>query len=178
MKLLLLIPLFAVLPGSLLTGNWKADSKNAKITFTIDGPFGMVHGSFTGLKSTFQFDPNDLPGSYIKATIDPATVTTGNWLRNDHLRNEDQFLNVSKYPLLGFTSTKIEKTSTGFKALGNLSLKGITKPIEIPFTFSSSGNSGSFKGQFAIQRMDYNIGTKGGTVGNTIKISIAVPVTK
>ncbi|HEV8506303.1 MAG TPA: YceI family protein [Chitinophagaceae bacterium] len=178
MKLLLLIPLFIVLPELLLTGNWNADTANAKITFTVDGPFGTVDGSFTGLKATFQFDANDLPGSYIKATVDPATVSTGNWLRNHHLRSEDQFLNTSKYPLLGFTSTKIEKTPTGFKATGNLSLKGITKPIEIPFTFSNSGNSGFFKGQFAIQRMDYNIGTEGGTVGNTITIHIAVPVTK
>jgi len=178
MKLLLLIPLFIVLPASLFTGNWNADTANAKITFTIKGPFGIVDGSFTGLKATFQFDPNDLPGSYIKATIDPETVSTGDWLRNYHLRSEDQFLNTSKYPLLGFTSTKIEKTSTGFKAFGNLSLKGVTKPIEIPFTFSSSGNNGFFKGQFAIERMDYNIGKEGGTVGNTINISIAVPVTK
>jgi polyisoprenoid-binding protein YceI len=178
MKLLLLIPLFFTLLGLPFTENWNADTENAKITFTINGPFGIVDGSFTGLKATFQFDPNDLPGSYIKATVDPATVSTGDWLRNFHLRSEDQFLNTSKYPLLGFTSTKIEKTSTGFKALGNLSLKGITKLIEIPFTFSSSGNNGFFKGQFAIERMDYNIGTEGGTVGNTIHISISVPVTK
>jgi polyisoprenoid-binding protein YceI len=178
MKLLLLILLFFALSGSPLTGNWNADTANAKITFTVDGPFGTVNGSFTGLKSTFQFDPNDLSSSYIKATIDPATVSTGDWLRNYHLRDEEQFLNTSKYPLLGFTSTKIEKTSTGFKASGNLSLKGITKLIEIPFTFSSSGDNGFFKGQFAIDRMEYNIGKEGGTVGNTINISIAVPVTK
>jgi len=178
MKLLLLIPLFIVLPGLSFTGNWNADAAKAKITFTIDGPFGMVDGSFTGLQSTFQFDANDLSGSYIKATIDPATVSTGDWLRNDHLRNEDQFLNTSKYPLLGFTSTKIEKTATGFTAFGNLSLKDVTKSIEIPFTFSSSGNNGLFKGQFAIERMDYHIGTEGGTVGNTIHINIEVPVTK
>ena len=178
MKLLLLIPLFIVLSGSPFTGNWNADTANAKITFTINGPFGIVDGSFTGLKSTFQFDANDLDGSYIKATIDPASISTGDWLRNYHLRSEDQFLNTSKYPLLGFTSTKIEKTPTGFKATGNLSLKGITKVIEIPFTFSFSGNNGFFKGQFAIQRMDYNIGTKGGSVGNTITIRIEVPVTK
>ena len=178
MKLLLLIPFFIALPGSYFTGNWNADTPNAKITFTINGPFGIVDGSFTGLKSTFQFDPNDLPGSYIKATIDPATVSTGDWLRNYHLRSEEQFLNTSKYPLLGFTSAKIEKTSTGFKALGNLTLKGITKLIEIPFTFSSSGNNGFFKGQFTIERLDYNIGKEGGTVGNAINITIAVPVKK
>lgn len=178
MKLYLSLPLLVLLTVIPDAGNWNADTAKAQITFTISGPFGTVDGSFTGLKATIQFDPQDLPGSYVKATIDPASVSTGDWLRNYHLRSEDQFLNTSKYPLLGFTSNKISKTSTGYTAFGNLTLKGITKPIEIPFTFSSSGNSGRFQGQFSIERMDYHIGSQGGTVGSTIHINLDVPVTK
>jgi len=176
MKTLIFFSLFFILSGLPLTGNWTADADKAKITFTVDGPFGDVHGSFSGLKSEFQFDEKDLAKSSITASIDASTVSSGVGLRNTHLRNEEQWLNTEKYPRIHFKSTKIEKTSAGFSASGTLTLKDISKPIVIPFTFSSSGNSGTFKGQFSIKREDYDLGKKGGSVGETIQINIEVPV--
>lgn len=176
MKTLLFFTLYSILSGLPLTGNWKADADKAKITFTVDGPFGEVHGSFSGLSSDFQFDEKDLSKSSINASIDASTVNSGVGLRNRHLRNEEQWLNVEKYPRIHFKSTKIEKTSAGFSATGTLTLKDVSKPIVIPFTFSSSGNSGVFKGRFSIKRQDYKLGKPGGSVGETIQIIIEVPV--
>jgi len=176
MKTLLFISMMALVSGLPLTGNWNADASKAKITFTVDGPFGEVHGSFTGLTSEFQFDEKDLSKSSITASIDANTVTSGVGLRNTHLRNEEQWLNTEKYPRIHFKSTKIEKTSAGFSASGTLTLKSTSKPIVIPFTFSSSGNTGLFTGQFSIKREDYNLGKNGGSVGETIQINIEVPV--
>jgi polyisoprenoid-binding protein YceI len=179
MKSLLFIVLFTTVSALLIIGNWKADASKAKITFTVGGPFGDVHGSFSGLKSSFQFNENDLPGSSLTASIDPNTVNSGVGLRNTHLRNEEQFLNTAKYPLISFKSNKFEKTGDGFLVSGDLTLKATTKPIEIPFTFSSTGNTGLFKGHFSIKREDYLIGNSGGgTVGDVITIGIEVPVTK
>ncbi len=177
MKTLLFLSLCFILNVLPFTGNWIADAGKAKISFTVDGPFGEVHGSFSGLQSEFQFDEKNLPNSSISASIDASTVSSGVGLRNTHLRNEEQWLNIAKYPRIHFKSTKIEKTDAGFSASGTLTLKNVSKPIVIPFTFSSSGNSGVFKGQFSIKREDYNLGKKGGSVGETIKINIEVPVT-
>jgi polyisoprenoid-binding protein YceI len=176
MKTLLFISLFVSFAGLPLTGNWTADAGRAKITFTVDGPFGEVHGSFSGLTSEFQFDEKDLTKSSITASIDASTVNSGVGLRNTHLRNEEQWLNTAKYPRIQFKSTKIEKTDAGFSASGTLTLKTVSKPIVIPFTFSSSGNTGVFKGHFSIKREDYDLGKKGGSVGETIQIQIEVPV--
>jgi len=176
MKTLLFISLFFILSGTPLTGNWTADAGKAKITFTVDGPFGDVHGSFSGLTSDFQFDEKGLSKSAITASIDASTVSSGVGLRNTHLRNEEQWLNIAKYPRIHFKSTKIEKTDAGFSASGTLTLKDVSKPIVIPFTFSRSGNTGVFKGQFSIKREDYKLGKKGGSVGETIQINMEVPV--
>ena len=173
MKILLLFFILSALP---LISKWTADADKAKITFAVDGPFGEVHGSFSGLTSDFQFDEKDLAKSSITASIDASTVSSGVGLRNTHLRNEEQWLNIAKYPRIHFKSTKIEKTSAGFSASGTLTLKNVTKPIVIPFTFSSSGNSGVFKGQFSIKRLDYQLGKEGGSVGEIIQINIEVPV--
>ncbi|HMC86220.1 MAG TPA: YceI family protein [Chitinophagaceae bacterium] len=158
------------------TGNWKADTANAKVNFSLHGPFGTVHGSFTGLEVTIKFNEKSLSGSSITASIDAKTVSTGVSLRNSDLRNKEEWLNTDKYPRITFKSKKIEKTDKGFKASGEMTIKAVTKPVEIPFTFTSKDATGIFKGQFAIKREDYNVGKSGGSVGSLITIILIVPV--
>ena len=158
--------------------NWNADTANSKITFQVKGPFGTVNGNFTGLKATINFDEKDLAASSFQASVDAKTISTGIGLRNHHLRNEEEWLNTDKYPTITFKSTKVEKTANGFKAIGNLVLKDVTKPVEIPFTFAPNGETGVFKGQFTFKREDYNVGKPGGPVGDMITINLEVPVKK
>jgi polyisoprenoid-binding protein YceI len=158
------------------SGDWKADTANAKVNFTLHGPFGTVHGSFTGLEATIHFDEKNLAESSISASIDAKTVSTGISLRNSDLRNKEQWLNTDKYPRISFKSKKIEKTANGFTVNGDITIKGVTKPAELPFTFTSKETSGLFKGQFTIKREDYNIGKPGGSVGSIITIILTVPV--
>ena len=168
--------LLAFLIGS-ESGNWNADASRAKVEFSIKGPLGTVHGDFTGLKATIQFDVKNPGAGSISATIDARTVSTGIGLRNHHLRSEEQYLNTDKYPTISFHSTKIEKTGDSYTATGDLTLKGVSKPVKIPFTFTPNGNSGVFKGQFVIKRGDFNIGGKpGGSTGDDVTISLEVPV--
>jgi polyisoprenoid-binding protein YceI len=170
--------ILSVLLSGIFSVNWNVDASAAKVSFAIKGPFGTVHGDFTGLKATIQFDEHDLAASSFTASIDARTVSTGIGLRNKHLRNEEQFLNTDKYPAISLHSKKIEKTANGFMAQGELTLKGTTKPVQIPFTFTPNGNAGVFKGQFTIKRADYNIGKPGGSIGDEITVTLEVPVKK
>jgi polyisoprenoid-binding protein YceI len=178
MRLKQIIARSTVIAGLTFAGNWNADISHAQIKFSVKGPFGTVHGSFSGLKTDLQFDEKTPGAGSISASIDPNTITTGIGMRNHDLRNEEIWLNTKKYPEISFHSKKIEKTEKGFKAIGELTLKGITKPVEIPFTFAANGSSGVFKGEFNINREDYNVGKHGGSVGNIITISLEVPVKK
>lgn len=164
--------------GSIVLTNWTVDDANSKVSFSVGGPFGTVHGTFTGLKATLHFDPADPAGSSIEASIDAGSVSSGIGLRNHHLRTEEQWLNTEKYPRISFTSTRIEKTPQGFKATGNLTIKDVTKPVMIPFTFTSNGNTGTFKGQFSFKRLDFKLGKEGGTVGDVITIDLGVAAKK
>ncbi|HLY68376.1 MAG TPA: YceI family protein [Puia sp.] len=167
-----------LLTAIVLAGNWNVDAPKAKINFSVKGPFGTVHGSLSGLKATIQFDEKSPQGGSFSAIVDPNTISTGIGMRNHDLKNEEIWLNTKKYPEIGFRSKKIEKTDKGFKAMGELTLKGITKPVEIPFTFSGNGSTGVFKGEFTINREEYNVGKKGGSVGDNIAVTLEVPVTK
>jgi len=170
-----IISLSAVL---LMAPKWKPEAEKAQVNFDIKGPFGMVHGKFTGLKADIKFSPDDLKGSSVKASIDAKTVSTGISLRNSDLRNKEIWLNTDKYPTIRFESNKIEKKDKGYVAVGNLTLKGKTKPVEIPFTFTKKGDAGTFKGKFTINRRDFDIGKQGGSVGKTVSIELNVPVVK
>jgi polyisoprenoid-binding protein YceI len=178
MKMKLFILLSTIAASSFFSEKWNVDPSAAKVSFAVKGPFGTVHGDFTGLKATIQFNEHDLAASSVTASIDPKTVSTGIGLRNKHLRNEEEYLNTDKYPAITFHSKKIEKTANGFSAHGELTLKGVTKPVEIPFTFTPNGDAGIFKGQFTIQRTDYNIGKPGGSTGEAVTITLEVPVKK
>src|SRR5579863_3443890 len=150
----------------LLATNWSADPANAKVGFSVKGPFGTVNGTFPGLQAAIHFDPGDLSGSSVQASVDAKTVSSGNGLRNHHLKTEEQWLNTDKYPRISYKSTKVEKSGTGYKAVGTLTIKEVTKPVEIPFTFTGNGSTGVFKGEFAFKRADFQLGKPGGTVGD------------
>jgi polyisoprenoid-binding protein YceI len=166
----------ALMVSLIFTGNWNVDTAKAKVNFTVKGPFGTVNGSFTGLKADIKFNEKDLPGSSITASIDAKTVSTGVGMRNTHLRNEEEWLNTAKYPMISFHSKKIEKTGVGYSATGELTLKGVTKPAVIAFTFTNKGASGLFKGQFSVKREEFNVGKPGGSVGSVITVNLEVPV--
>jgi len=179
MKLKLLLITASMLAVLLFTDIWKADTENAKVSFKINGPFGTVNGNFTGLQTVIQFDENNLSGSSLTASIDAKTVSTGVGLRNKHLREEQQWFNTDKYPRISFHSKKIEKSTNGFTAFGELTIKEVSKTVEIPFTFSLKDNTGLFKGAFTIKREDYKLGNSGGgSVGSDVTITLEIPVKK
>jgi polyisoprenoid-binding protein YceI len=178
LKIIISIVTLALIIGSISVSNWNTDAPKAKIKFDIGGPFGTVHGSFSGLKTTIVFNENDLAGSYILANIQAGTISTGIGMRNRDLREKEEWLDTKKYPMISFHSMKIVKTSTAYKAIGNLTMKSTTKSIEIPFTFNSTGHSGLFKGEFNIKRRDFNIGKEGGSVASIMTIMLEVPVRK
>lgn len=136
-----------------------------------------VSGIFKKFSGTVRFDEADLASSKFDATIDVASINTGNALMNKHARGEEWF-DAAKYPKIKFTSSKIEKSGTGYKVTGQLEIKGVRKEVSFPFTFEKSGNSGIFKAKFNINKNDYNVGKKGDNVGETLQLDISVPVTK
>ena len=83
-----------------------------------------------------------------------------------------------KYPQIAIKSTQIEKVGEGYKLSAGLTMKGVTKAIEIPFTYTPVGEGGLFKAQFIINREDFKLGGNGGMVGKDVTIKLEVPVSK
>ena len=137
-----------------------------------------VSGTFDELSaSSLVFDEAKLSSSKFSFKIEVASINTGNGLQNKHARG-DEWFNAEKYPTIEFTSSKIEKTNDGYKAIGKLQMHGVSKEVTIPFTFSKKGNKGTFIAKFSVDRSDYQIGKKNSGVAETIKITATIPVIK
>lgn len=177
MKTLLstLLIIFTTFTSMAPAANWNAIPAKTKITFVVDGPFGKVNGSIGGLKATLFFDEKNLTASSIIASVEVRTIETGIALRNRDLLSQEEWFQPEKYPNISFRSTLFQKTATGYKVTGDLTLKASTKPVDIDFTFLRAKAGGMFKGALTINREDYGLG-QSKTVGKDISIAIEVPV--
>jgi polyisoprenoid-binding protein YceI len=167
---------FLLLTGSAFTfiaaQNWQiADGYN--IAFSSDDAGGV----FKGFKGSIAFDEQNPAASKFDVTIDVSTINTGNGLQNKHAKS-DEWFDVAKYPQIRFVSKSIAKTGNGYQVTGDLTLHGVIKTITFPFTFKKTPAGGEFAGSFTVNRNDYKLGKPGGDVGESIKIDLAVPVTK
>jgi polyisoprenoid-binding protein YceI len=158
--------------------NWTVDTAKSKVTFTANGPLGKVDGSFGGLKTNIQFDENNLAASSIHASIEVNTIETGIGLRNKDLRDKPEWFDAAKYPQLTIQSKAIKKLDSGYKMDADLTIKGVTKPVIIAFSFTPAGNGGLFMSQFTLNREDFGLGKSGGSVAKEVSVKLEVPVNK
>ncbi len=92
-----------------------------------------VHGVFSKWSGTFDIDPDDPTNSRVRVQIDAASVDTRNPQRDGHLRSPD-FFDAENHPTITFASTGVEKTPTGLRLHGDLTLRGITHPLAFEVT--------------------------------------------
>jgi|AntRauTorckE5430_2_1112549.scaffolds.fasta_scaffold32008_2 polyisoprenoid-binding protein YceI len=158
--------------------DWKPST--ASVTFRIKHALGAyADGKFSGLAATVNFDPDNLNGSLISATIKTETFDTDNGIRDRELKS-DEYFDVVKYPKITMKSTSITKGSGPNEYLGtfDLTIKNKTKNVKVPFTFTKSSNEGTFKGEFIIDRTEFGVGEVSRLLSSDAKISIKLSVKK
>jgi len=79
------------------------------------------------------FDEDDVTKSSVNATINVASITTDNEKRDGHLKSPD-FFNAQKYPEITFKSKRSMKKDNGYVIVGDFTMHGVTKELELPFT--------------------------------------------
>ena len=167
-----LFPLFFIADNS----NWKV--KSSAITFQIKNAGLTVDGSFGNLVADIKFDQLKPEEGSIKASVDTKTINTGNDMRNGHLCKEEYF-DAEKFPKITLQSTKIARTGPiTYNGTFNLTIKGVTKEIIIPFTFMKIPEKTEFKGTFTMNRRDFGVGGSSMTMADDLTVTIVVDVTE
>jgi polyisoprenoid-binding protein YceI len=153
---------------------WKPTK--AAITFSIRNAGLNVDGSFGGFTGTLLFDPARPETGKLSGTIETASLSTGLGLRDSHLRKAEYF-DVAAFPRISLTSVSIEnKGGNNFSGVFDLTLKGTTRRVTVPFTFTQQGKTGQFSGSFTINRLDYKVGKSNLFLSEKATVSLAVQV--
>ena len=136
-----------------------------------------ANGVFQDLSGTIIFDPTNLSTALFDVQLDASTIDTGNETKDKHARGEKWF-DVEQYPTISFRSTTVKTAGDAYLVSGELSLHGVTKAIELPFTFLENEEGGLFSGQFTINRKDYGINGNafGFAVAKELTVELRVPV--
>ena len=121
-----------------LAQSWTVDTAHSSVGFSVRHMMvSNVKGSFDKFAATVEGSPADPASAKISATIEVASVNTREPKRDDHLRSAD-FFDAAKFPQMTFTSTTVEKVSaTKAKVTGNLTLRGVTKPVVLDVEYTA-----------------------------------------
>lgn len=166
--------------------------------YTIDGPhssfgFSVAHlmitktnGAFNEFEGTINYEAGDPASFAADVTIQTASIDTNNEKRDDHLRNPD-FFNAPEYPTITFNATALTPESgNNYTITGDLTMKEVTKSIDIPVTIQGpvqspfGGSVIGIEGETVIDRQDWNItwnkdlDNGGVVVGNDVTLKINI----
>jgi polyisoprenoid-binding protein YceI len=176
MKKLLLLVLIALMPAiTFAQTTWNPVTYT--IGFKIKNAGLNVNGKFTGLKTELKFDANKPEAGHLKASIEVPTIKTGINKRDKDLQDENYF-NVEKYKLIEVNSVKLYYKGNAYAGLFDVTIKGVTKQIEIPFEFSQFADEATFKGSFTVNRSDFGIGGKTLTMSDHAEVNIEIKAKK
>jgi len=171
--------------STLPAGTWTVDPAHSSVGFTVRHLMvSKVRGSFKDFSAEIVTAENPLE-SKVSATVQMASINTGEEARDQHLRTND-FFDIEKFPTMSFTSTGLEGAGSDFKLRGDLTIKGVTRPVTFDLEVSGVEKDpwGNTKTGFTLTGsilrkdfgMEYNAILESGGVMVGDKINIEVDV--
>jgi polyisoprenoid-binding protein YceI len=170
---------------------WAIDPMHSEVQFKVKHlVISTVTGFFKSFEGSLETENEDFDGAKISFTLDIDSIDTNQSQRDAHLKSAD-FFDAEKFPKITFNSTSFKKTDDDeFQLDGELTVKGITKPVTLAAEFGGSTNDfyGNTKAGFEvsgkISRKEFGLTWEGVTeagsvvVGDDIKLLINVQFAK
>lgn len=170
---------------------WALDPAHSRLEFSAKHMvISSVKGHFRSFDVNVLTDGSDFKTGDITVNIDTASIDTGITDRDNHLKSDD-FFNAEKYPVISFKGSSVkQKDEEHYEVLGYLTIRNITKPVELNVEFGGIVNDpwGNVRTGFSlscsIDRFDYDLkwnalmDTGGAIVGRTIKINADIELVK
>lgn len=120
-------------------GTYKADSAHTQILFSVNHlGFNVYHGLFGDATGTLTIDPAKPATAKVEMDIPMSGITTTSAKLTEHLKGAD-FFDAAKFPTAKFQSTSVTASGTSATIVGNLTLKGVTKPVTLQAKFTGAG---------------------------------------
>jgi polyisoprenoid-binding protein YceI len=145
-------------------GTWTIDTVHSLIEFAaLHNTIAYVKGRFRKFTGTINVNEQDLLKSSIDLTIDATSVESQAVQGREDLINGEEMLDSTKYPEIRFKSTSIQQQgANNFVVSGDLSMRGTSKPIQVPLTFNGvvttrMGMAAGFSGNMTLKLSDFGV---------------------
>jgi polyisoprenoid-binding protein YceI len=169
MKQLFVSLAIALAPFAAYAQTWTVDKAHTKVGFTVTHlMLSEVDGNFKTFDAKITATKPDLSDAVFELTADINSVDTDNDRRDGHLKSPD-FFDAAKYPTLSFKSTSFKKVEgKKYKAMGDLTMHGVTKPVTLDVTMNGPVTNETprgkqdkvgFKVAGVIKRSDFGVGS-------------------
>jgi polyisoprenoid-binding protein YceI len=170
------------------TGTWQLDTVHSTVGFTVRHLMvSKTRGKFTDFSAEIVTADDPLQ-STVSAVVQMASIDTGDEGRDKHLRTND-FFDIDHHPEMTFTSTSIVGSGSDYKVTGDLTIRGVTKPVTFDLEFGGVsqdpwGNTrAGFELSGSISRKDFGIEwnapleTGGVVIGDKVTIELDIEAT-
>jgi polyisoprenoid-binding protein YceI len=170
------------------SGTWAIDPVHSSINFSVRHLMvSKVRGGFANFSGAIVVADDGTPS--VRAEIAVDSVNTGNGQRDAHLKSPD-FFDADKYPVATFTSSSVESNGDSYVLRGDLTLKGVTKPVALDLEFNGvnpgmgHGEVAGFEASVVLNRKDFGIDidlpleTGGAVVGDKVTVTLEIEAVK
>lgn len=164
---------------------WKIDPNHSELRFRVRHLVSRVSGTFTDWEGVILGDPADWKNGSVSVVVRTASISTNNQRRDTHLRSPD-FFDVQAFPEMTFKSSSVALDGETLTLAGDLSIRGVTKPVVLSGTYNglSAGSEAKdrvgFEVSTRINRLEFGltwnrVAEGGGTLlGDEVTIQVAV----
>ena len=156
---------------------WRVDTRSSAIGFgyTYEDESGATdfNGRFTNWRADIRFDPENLDASNVVVTIQTASAATGVTAHDGALPGPEWF-DAAAHPTATFRTTRIRARDGGYEARGDLTIRGETRSVDLPFRLTIDGDRAAMTGSLTIDRRDFGVGE--GAADDLISREITIDV--
>ena len=146
-----------------ISGDYTIDQTHTRLGFsTRHAMVTTVRGQFNDFAGTAHIDTANPAASTVTLTIQTGSIDTGVADRDGHLKSGD-FFDAEANPEITFVSTKVERDGDDWTITGDLTIKGVSKPVTIGFESTGSARDPfgnlrvGFEGATSINRKDWGL---------------------
>jgi polyisoprenoid-binding protein YceI len=172
----------AAAPAASAAPAWKVDYAKSKLGFSGAQTGKPFSGQFGKYDAKIALDPNNPAKSTIDVTVDMTSAKTGDKQRDSALPGSDWF-KAKQFPTARYVAKMVEKKADGtYIAHGDLTIRGVTKHVPLPFTLKIDGKNAIAKGEATLIRTDFGVGqgdfADGTWVGLDVKVTIDIKASR
>lgn len=135
----------------------QANGSSGRLEFSASQAGAMFTGAFKHFQVKLDFDPSNTAQGNLDVTVETPSIDTQDTERDEILRSRDFFW-TEQHPQAVFHAARFEPDGAGWRAPGELTIRGVKQPAVVHFTLALAGAATAMKGSASLHRLAFGLG--------------------